>query len=141
MKRTLAICALAVFASVVVTVGQSNSGSMNGKAGDMPAYYDDQLFTMNFMEVKGDLSHNKSVNEIYESDALVNGQAFVPVLDAIQGDGFNPLWREVEITFASGVTPVQYTSEEAIDAAVAAGQITLTETDEVYRCSVVGKEK
>src|SRR5437879_13787048 len=31
--------------------------------------------------------------------ALPGGQSFVSVIDAIQGDGFNPLWLEAQITF------------------------------------------
>ena len=66
---------------------------------------------------------------------------FVSVLDAIQGDGFNPIWEEVQITFNPGVTPVQLTSDTDVLAAEAAGQITLTDTEEFYRCSVVGPKK
>jgi hypothetical protein len=62
------------------------------------------------------------------------------VIDAIQGEGFNPLWRQILIVFNPGVTPHQFTSEDEIDAAAAGPhpQIHLVETDEVYRCSVVG---
>jgi hypothetical protein len=63
---------------------------------------------------------------------------FISVLDAIQGDGFNPLWQEVQISFTSGHTPRQLTSDTDILAAAASGEITLSSTTEVYRCSVVG---
>jgi hypothetical protein len=36
---------------------------------------------------------------------------------------------------------VQFTSDDQIDAAAAAGTITLVPTDEVYRCSVIGPKK
>jgi hypothetical protein len=31
--------------------------------------------------------------------ALPEGGSFVSVIDAIQGDGFHPLWQEVQLTF------------------------------------------
>src|SRR5216110_580380 len=83
--------------------------SENGSAGDMPAYYDGELFTINLAELPpggedANFAHNGSINVIYMSDSgLPDGQPFISVLDAIQGDGFNPLWAEVQITFNSGV--------------------------------------
>src|SRR5207244_10769635 len=71
---------------------------------------------------------------------LPGSGSFVSVLDAIQGDGFNPLWQEVQISFNAGVTPQQLTSDNDIIAAANAGQITLTPTTEVYRCSVLGRK-
>ena len=88
------------------------------------------------------ISHNGSINEIYASNDLDDEQDFVPVIDAIQGDGFNPLWRQNLIVFNEGFTPHQFTSDE--DVLAAAGgpnpEITLVVTDEVYRCSVVGRK-
>jgi len=114
--------------------------SMNGSGGDMPALYDGRSVTINFKELppaaeQSLLSHNGSINVIYMSDST---PGFVSVIDAIQGDGFNPLWQEVQITFNPGVTPQQFSSDTDILAAAAAGKITLTPTTEVYRCSVVG---
>jgi hypothetical protein len=121
-------------------------GSMNGAAGQMPAYYEGQLFTVNMKELaehasESTIANNPSVNEIYTTKDLDEEQEFVPVIDAIQGEGFNPLWLQILIVFNPGFTPHQFTSEEQIDAAAAGPnpEITLVETDEVYRCSVVGK--
>jgi hypothetical protein len=64
------------------------------------------------------------------------------VIDAIQGDGFNPLWLQVLIVFNPGFTPHQFTSDEDI-AEAASGphpEISFEVTDEVYRCAVVGKK-
>ena len=87
------------------------------------------------------LAQNGSINIIYMCDAcegaLPGGQSFVSVIDAIQGDGFNPLWLEVQITFDT-IAPKQFTSDEDILEAADAGEITLTPTTEVYRCSVIG---
>ncbi len=128
-------------------LASTEAGSMNGIAGSMPAYYDDVLFTINFMELpptgeKATLANNQSINVIYMSDNGLPGNApFISVLDAIQGDGFNPLWLEVQITFNAGFTPRQLTSDTDIEAAASSSppEITLTPTDEVYRCSVIGK--
>ena len=126
------------------TRGEPTGGSLNGRAGTMPAFYDDNQLTINFMELPPDgeaqvLANNPSVNTIYMSDAgLPGGAPFISVLDAIQGDGFNPLWREAQISFTSGHTPRQLTSDTDVDAAKASGEITVSFTDEIYRCSVVG---
>jgi len=123
------------------------AGSENGAAGQMPAYYDHQLVNINFMELPSGgervvLAHNASINLIFMSDAgLPEGKPFISVLDAIQGDGFNPLWLEVQIVFTTGHTPRQLFSDDEIEEAFAAGEINLEFTDEVYRCSVVGPKK
>jgi hypothetical protein len=121
------------------------AGTTNGAAGQMPACHDGQLFTVNMKEMPDNASDstigkNPSLNEIYASNDLDEEQDFIPVIDAIQGDGFNPLWRQNLIVFNAGFTPHQFFSEEQIEAAAAGPhpEITLVETDEVYRCSVVG---
>jgi len=125
--------------------GVASAGSLNGRAGTMPSFYDGTLFTINFKELPPDgeaavLAQNKSINTIYMCDAcegaLPGGQSFVSVLDAIQGDGFNPLWLEVQIVF--NTAPQQFTADDEILEAADAGQITLMPTTEVYRCSVLG---
>ena len=136
------------FATVAVAAGMllaltgttsAFASNPNGSGGDMPAYYDDQLFTINFKLLKPDLHHNPSFNTIYQCDACAaSGLNFVSVLDAIQGDGFNPIWEEVQITFNQGFAPVHLTSDTDVLAAAASGEITLTDTEEFYRCSVVG---
>jgi hypothetical protein len=117
-------------------------GAVNGSAGQMPAFYDGERFTINTLEVSdvsGDhIVQNKSHNEIYVTNDLDESQDFDPVLDAIQGDGFNPLWEQIKIVFSPGVTPHQFTSDTDVDAAVDTGEITLVDTGEMYRCSVVG---
>jgi hypothetical protein len=136
---------------VVVGLGAGRlwaQGNPNGAAGQMDSYYDGELFTINLLELpeaaaEANIDHNKSLNEMYVFDgALPGGDEFVMVLDAIQGDGFNPLWREIEIQFNAGFTPHQFTSDTEIEAAATGTnpEITLVETDEVYRCSVVGKK-
>ena len=122
-------------------------GSTNGAASQMPAYYDGRLVTVNMMELPKDASaslidRNGSVNEIFASNDLDDEQDFNPVIDAIQGDGFNPLWRQILIVFNPGFSPHQFVSDEEVEAAAAGAnpEITLVRTDEMYRCSVVGKK-
>jgi hypothetical protein len=119
--------------------------SLNGSAGQMPAYYDGKLFTINFTELPSGgegavLTQNTQINLIYMSDqAVAQGFNFISVLNAIQGQGpgFNPLWQEVQITFLT-IKPKQFLSDDQINAAAKLGQIRLTFTNEVYRCAVVG---
>lgn len=122
----------------------SSSQGLTDLTGDVKAYYDGDLFTIFLKEqpVNAEatlIAHNGSINTIWESDAVVDGTPFVPVLDAIQGDGFNPLWREVVITF--NVAPFQLTKDDDIAAAAATGQITLHVTNEMYICAVIGRKK
>ena len=117
------------------------SGSSNGAATQMPAYYDGELFTVNMTQLPNSdplIGHNPSINTIYASNDLDEEQDFIPVLDAIQGDGFNPLWQQVLIVFNPGFTPHQFFSDVEVEEAADAGEITLDVTDEVYRCAVVG---
>ena len=121
------------------------AASTNGAAGQRPAYYDGALFTVNMKELPEDASaaiiaHNGSINQIYASNDLDDEQDFISVIDAIQGDGFNPLWHQNLIVFNQGFTPHQFTSDEEVLAAAAGPnpEITIVSTDEVYRCSVVG---
>jgi len=137
----------ATLALSTLTASLVYAASENGRAGVMPALYDGQQFTINFKELSDTaaeslLAHNGSINVIYMSDeGLPNNQPFISVIDAIQGDGFNPLWVEVQIHFTAGNTPFQLTSDDQINEALAAGIITLEGTGEVYRCSVIGPKK
>jgi len=130
--------------------GQTNvaraAEGANGAAGQMPAFYDGELFTVNMKEMPNSdplIAHNGSINMIFVSNDLDEEQDFVPVLDAIQGDGFNPLWLQVFIVFNPGFTPHQFLSDDEIaDAAAGANpEIHLVVSDEVYRCAVVGTKK
>ena len=141
MRRMIPAAALLAAAIVLATGTQSFASNHNGSGGDMPAYYDGQLFTINFKLLKPDLHKNPSFNTIYQCDACEGqGLTFVSVLDAIQGDGFNPIWEEVQITFNPGNPAQQFTSDTDILAAAQQGIITLTDTEEFYRCSVVGSK-
>jgi len=123
----------------------SAAKNSNGAAGQTPAFYDGELFTVNMMELPENASaaviaKNQSLNQIYASNDLDDPQDFIPVIDAIQGDGFNPLWQQNLIVFNAGFTPHQFHSDEEVLAAASGPnpEITIVVTDEVYRCSVVG---
>ena len=137
--------ATALAASSKTTVAAA--GSTKGAAGQMPSYYDGELLTINSTELPEDASaatiaSNRSLNNIYATNDLDEEQDFFPVIDAIQGDGFNPLWRQSLIVFNPGFTPHQFLSdEEVLDAASGTNpEIHLNVTDEVYRCAVVSKK-
>jgi len=117
-------------------------GSPNGAASQRPVFYEGKQVTVNMFEVPSSetlLDHNKSTNTIYATNDLDEEQDFFPVIDAIQGEDFNPLWHQVLIVFNPGFTPHQFTSEDDVLAAAAGAnpEITLVPTDEVYRCSIV----
>ena len=122
----------------------AQAGSANGSASVIPAYYDHNLLKIQFVEFspaaeRSLLQHNTSLNFIYQSDpGLPGGEPFISVIDAVPGDGFNPIWEEVQIAFTTGNTPRQLFSDTEVEAAFNAGEITLTFTGEVYWCPVVG---
>jgi len=144
MTRIQRVLAFGLGVAALTVAGPASAGNMNGRAGTMPAYYDGQLFTINFKELRpaaedAVLLHNNSINIIYMSDGCMpGGDMFVGVIDAIQGDGFNPLWQEVQIVFDRSLPCMQFTSDDDVIAAFEAGAIDLASTGEVYRCSVIG---
>jgi len=146
MRRILFIaCAAALV--VAFKVPLAAQGNKNGAAGQMPSYYDGELFTINIKQLTdaasaSTIENNASVNHIYASNDLDDEQDFIPVIDAIQGDGFNPLWHQILIVFNQGFTPHQFFSDDEVLAAAAGAnpEITLVDTGEVYRCSVVGSK-
>jgi hypothetical protein len=113
-----------------------------GAATQIPAFFNGQKVTINVLQ-KSDqsaaslLAHNKQLQIIFVTNDLDDPQTFAPVLSAVPGQNFNGNWDQVRIEFNPGVTPHQFTSEADILAAAKAGQITLVDTGEVYRDSVV----
>jgi hypothetical protein len=121
----------------------STKGNDNGAAGQIPAVFNGQSVTINVNQLSDSaaasiLANNPRLQTIFVTNDLDEPQAFAPVLSAVPGQGFNALWDQVLIKFNPGVTPHQFTSEADILAAAKAGQITLVNTNEVYRDSVVG---
>jgi len=141
-KQLLKMIAAPVLALAFATAVHAGSG--NGISSVIPAYYDGNLLNILFVEFSPAaertlLQHNRSLNFIYQSDAgLPGGQPFISVIDAVPGDGFNPIWEEVQITFTPGHTPRQLFSDDEIADAFASGEIDLQGTGEVYWCPVVG---
>ena len=133
-------------ALTMFAVQDAFAGNTQGAGSAIPALYDGELFTIHFVEFspaaeKALLAHNKSLNLIYQSDpGLPGGEPFISVIDAIPGDGFNPIWQEVQIAFNPGHTPRQLFSDTEVADAVASGEIALTFTTEVYWCPVVGQK-
>ncbi len=122
------------------------SASGNGISSAIPAYYDAKLFNIIFVEFppqaeKSLIAHNPGINFIYQSDpGLPGGQPFISVIDAVPGDGMNPVWEEVQIAFNPGFIPHQLFSDTEVLAAAQASEITLTFTGEVYYCPVIGQK-
>jgi len=147
-RTFVALATLCVLSALQFLPSLALAESMNGAAGQMPAYYDGQLFTVNMKELPSTASastiaQNPSINQIFTTKDLDEEQEFFPVIDAIQGDGFNPLWQQILIVFNPGFAPRQFVSDEEVDAAADGPnpEITLVPTDEVYRCSVIGRKE
>ena len=126
-------------------LGASTTGNTSGIGSAMPALYDGRLFKINFTELppggeSANLARNGSINNIYQSDQCdAIGKTFVSVIDAVPGDGMNPLWQEVQVVFANPRDCRQFTSDDQVLAAASSGLVSLTPTGELYRCSVIGK--
>ncbi len=142
MKNNISKLIAGTALAIAILTAAPAGGTGSGKT--IPAYYDHNLFNIQFVEFspaaeKSLIQHNASLNFIYQSDpGLPGGQPFISVIDAIPGDGFNPIWEEIQITFTAGHTPRQLFSDTEIAAAFAAGEITLELTGEVYWCPIVG---
>ncbi len=154
-KITTIIAAITMLfaASCSKTEMQSPVGAMNNTMGTpksihgigsaIPAFYDSVMHTIIFEQFSATaaanlIAHNGSINFIYQSDnGLPNNQPFISVIDAIPGDGMNPVWREVQIVFNANFIPHQLYSDNEVLAAAASGEITLNMSDEVYWCPVV----
>ena len=95
VRALIALVLLGTFCAAGQTsVAFAAGGSMNGAAVQMPAFYDGELFTVNMKEMPSNaeaslLGRNPSVNMIFASNDLDEEQDFMPVIDAIQGDGSN----------------------------------------------------
>ena len=126
----------------LATQATTNKDS-EGAATQIPALFNGQPVTINVVQLSDNaaaaiLSNNPRLQTIFVTNDLDEPQTFAPVLSAVPGQNFNALWDQVLIQFDPGVTPHQFTSEADILAAAQAGQITLINTGEVYRDSVVG---
>jgi len=125
-------------------MGASASQVTDSSQKNVPALYDGKIFIINLKleppSAQGVLINRNGLNNIYECDqCIADGVPFTFVIDAIPTDGMNPHWLEQQITFTAGHTPRQLESDNDVAAAVASGEITLTSTGQVYRCSVTGK--
>src|SRR5260370_24683907 len=125
------LASLSALALALALNGSALAASDNGSAGDMPAFYDGELLTINFMELppggdQANIQNNGSINTIYMSDpGLPGGQPLISVLDAIQGGAFNPLWEAEQIAISAGHPPRQLLSANDVLSAAAALGITL----------------
>ena len=140
MKKLL-LLTVVVAGLLLVPVAVASAASTNGVAGAIPVYYDGNLLTMNFKEMPAAAQtpihdRNGQINVVYQSDAT---PGFISVVDAIPGDGMNPLWEEQQITFNIGYPAHQLYRDTEILAAQASGEITITDTDGMCRCSLIGK--
>ena len=118
VRARIGFILVTAFLVVPLFAGQALAGA--GKTTHIPAFYDGNQVTINIFELPSSetlLASNKSLNTIYVTNDLDEEQDFAPVIDAIHGDGFNPLWHQVLIVFNAGFAPHQFMSEEEVLAA------------------------
>lgn len=61
------------------------------------------------------------------------------VIDTVPGQAaYSPLWQVIEVTFNDGVEPRTLRSRAEVEQAEATGEVTLTETETVVNCPVIG---
>ena len=72
--------------------------------------------------------------------AVTNGVAGQRnIIDTVPGKAdYSPLWQLNKVTFKDGITPHLLKSKADVDAAVKAGEVTVTQTNTVINCPVLG---
>jgi hypothetical protein len=119
-----------------------SNASENGRTSAREVYYDAKLFTVNMKELSDKAAEKISTHAIYASNDMDDPQDFNSVISAIPTDDFNALWLQKLIVFNPGFTPHQFFSDdEVLNAASGSNpEITLVNTGEIYRCSVIGRK-
>ena len=80
-RAFVALVALCVLSAIQLLPSLALAESMNGAAGQMPAYYDGQLFIVNMKELPSTASastiaQNPSINQIFTTQDLDEEQEF-----------------------------------------------------------------
>jgi hypothetical protein len=82
----------------------------------------------------------KPGNKLAPIWAVTNGAAGQHnIIDTVPGQaGYSPLWQVQMVAFKQGVTPYLLRSKADVDAAVSKGDATVTPTNKVVNCPVLG---
>jgi hypothetical protein len=149
MKLRMFVAAL----GAVLALGLAGPAlAQSSNAGRMPAFYDCNVFTINFTVLPPDAAKkiladpSMQFNTIY---VFPDCPSFLMVLDAITGvakepvprSGFNPLWQVVNVTFNNNTCPANQNDFCKDDLITGSTAVTLTPTDMLVRCSVLGPSK
>jgi hypothetical protein len=131
---TLAGTLAVAFCLMIVPVASADA---TGRATAMLGWYDCEQHVILHKDISEGAAaalaaHNGQLNTIFIFPDMSN----LDVVDAIQTEGFNPLWQEVEVTW--NVTPYLLCSDDQIFEAEMRGDVTLTTTGELESCPVVG---
>jgi hypothetical protein len=134
--KSLAIAGTLAVALVLV-LAPTAPAAENGRATAMLGWYDCEQHVILHKDISEGAAaalaaNNTQLNTIFIFPDMSN----LDVVDAIQTEGFNPLWQEVEVTW--NVTPYLLCSDDQIFAAEMRGDVTLTTTGELESCPVVG---
>jgi len=103
-------------------------------------YVEDHLIKVLLLSLSPDeisylLARPIPVGYIYTYSDLHMPAQYIPVGSDIN----NSIWREVSITFNAGFDPHQILSNMELQAAIQAGEVSITETDHFFRYNILGK--
>lgn len=130
MKRTF-LLVLAVFA-----FAGPATAAPPAKQPVVPGFYQGRTITYyDFGPIK-----LKPGNKLAPLWAVTNGAAGQHnIIDTVPGQAdYSPLWQINMVTFKTGMTPHLLKSKAEVDAAVKAGEVTVTSTTTVVNCPVLG---
>ena len=127
-------------AALGLVLAPAVSADENGRASAMLGFYDCEQHVILHKDISEGAAaalaaHNGQLNTIF----IFPDGSNLDVVDAIQTEGFNPLWQEVEVTW--NVTPYLLCSDDQIFDAEMRGDVTLTSTGELESCPVVGPRR
>jgi len=130
MKRIFLLAfALLSVAAPAIAAGPAKQAVVTGfYQGQQISYYD-------FGPIK-----LKPGNKLAPIWAVTNGAAGQHnIIDTVPGQAdYSPLWQVNMVTFKDGTTPHLLKSKADVDAAVKAGEVTVTQTNTVVNCPVLG---
>jgi hypothetical protein len=137
MKRILVLGVVAVIATVALALpALAADGPVKTFSQDVTlGFYRGQVVSyLDFGPVKV-----QAGNKTAPIWAFTNGdEGQRNIIDTVPGrSNYTPLWAVRMVTWEDGVTPRTLRSEAEVEAALAAGEVTIEETDLVVNCPVV----
>ena len=127
---------LFLLAFALLSIAAPATAAGPAKQAVVPGFYQGQTISYyDFGPIK-----LKPGNKLAPIWAVTNGAAGQHnIIDTVPGQAdYSPLWRVSMVTFKDSTTPHLLKSKADVDAAVKAGEVTVTETNMVVNCPVLG---